>query len=139
MRHFNRESREYKFVDQFIAGLVLTGPDVKSLRLLTLPWGAAKVDFIGSYPYLVNFHIPQYQFAPDSTHHQVFERKLLLTPKEIIKLQTYRKQKYAFVPIAIFPHGRWFKLEFGVGKKMNQFDKRAKLKLKDQRRRGEKD
>lgn len=129
MRHFNLDSRDYNFSEKFVAGLVLTGSDAKSLRTQTTPMQGSRVEILGGYPKILNLHIPKYKFSQqiDTTS----ERNLLLNDKEIKKLLTYKKQKYMLVPISIFTQGRWFKLEFGVGRKLKKYDKRAKLKDKE--------
>ena len=59
------------------------------------------------------------------------ERKLLLNSREIAKLQSYRRQKYMLIPIAIFLQGKWFKMEIGIGRKMKKFEKREKIKKEE--------
>jgi SsrA-binding protein len=54
-----------------------------------------------------------------------------LSEKEIKQLQSYRNQKYMIVPIAIFPKGKWLKLELGVGRKLRKYEKREKIKARD--------
>lgn len=126
MRHFNLDSRDYAFIEKFVAGLVLTGSDVKSLRTQTTPLQGSRVEVLGGFPKILNLNIPRYKFSQqvDTTA----ERNLLLSNKEIKKILTYKKQKYMLVPISIFSQGRWFKLEFGVGRKLKKYDKRTKIK-----------
>ncbi|MEI7962125.1 MAG: SsrA-binding protein, partial [archaeon] len=72
-----------------------------------------------------------YKFAQNKETDKTSERKLLLTRKEIAKLQSLRHQKYMLVPIAIFTKGRWIKMEIGVGRKMKKYEKREKLKARE--------
>lgn len=58
MRHFNKESLDYQFIDKIEAGLVLTGSDVKSLRTLTPQFGSSKVEIKNGIPILMNLNIP---------------------------------------------------------------------------------
>lgn len=134
MRQFNPSSRDYHFIDKFIAGLKLSGSDVKSLRNQTLPWGSARVDVINGQPKLLNLLIPRYRFAQevDTTD----ERDLLLNTSEIAKLISYKRQKYMLIPIAIFLKGRWFKLEIGIGRKLKKHDKRAQIKTRELQKQG---
>lgn len=135
MRQFNPNSRDYQYSDKIIAGIKLSGSDVKSLRYQTLPWGSARVDVINGVPKLLNFTIPRYKFATnllDTTD----ERDLLLNTSEIAKLISYKRQKYMLVPVAIFLQGRWFKLEIGIGRKLKKHDKRAQIKAREIQKQG---
>ncbi len=137
MRHFNLDSRDYDFQEKFEAGLVLTGSDVKSLRTQTTPMLGSRVDVEDGYPKLLNIHIPRYKFASMATFDDSGERNLLLTNREILKLITYKKQKLMMVPISIFPKGRFFKLEFGVGRKLKAHDKRQKIRTEEMKQKGD--
>ncbi len=134
MRHINPDARDYKITEKLIAGLVLSGSDVKSLRTQTTPLAGSKVEIIAGYPKLLNIHIPKYKFSQISDDSG--ERNLLLKNSEIERLLSARKQKYMLIPLAIFPHGRWFKLEIGIGRKMTKYDKREKIKARDLREKG---
>lgn len=136
MRHFNLDSRDYDFQDKFVAGLILSGSDVKSLRTQTTPMLGSRVDVIDGYPKLFNIHIPKYKFS--NVLDDSGERSLLLSNKEILKLISYKKQKLMMVPISIFVKGRFFKLEFGVGRKLKKHDKRQKIRSEEMKRKGEK-
>ncbi|MCL4384139.1 SsrA-binding protein [Patescibacteria group bacterium] len=131
MRHFNKESLDYQFIDKFEAGIALTGSDVKSLRLQPPHFASAKVDFLGGRPYLVNLDIPAYQYSQNQTQDTTHSRALLLTEKEIAKLISWRHQKYMIIPIAIFFKDKWAKVELGVGRKMKKYEKRAKIKQRE--------
>lgn len=131
MRHFNKESRDYDFIDKYEAGLSLTGSDAKSLRVQTPQFANSKIEFVAGRPTLINFLIPAYKYAQGQIIDTTRSRDLLLTKKQIAKLTTLRHQKYMMVPIAIFPKGKWFKVEFGVGRKMRKYEKREKIKAKE--------
>ena len=131
MRHFNRQSRDYSFVDKIEAGLVLTGSDVKSLRTQGVQFQNARIDIQDGQPVLVNLNIPLYKYSQGQTIDTTVERLLLLTSSQIKKLQSYRKQKYMLIPVSIFLSGKWFKVEIGIGRKMRRYEKRAKIKAKE--------
>lgn len=131
MRHFNRQSRDYRFVGKIIAGLVLTGSDVKSLRTQGVQFQNASIDILNGQPFLVNLNIPLYKYSQEQTIDTTRQRQLLLRPIEIKKLQSYRKQKYMLIPISIFLSGKWFKVEIGIGRKMRQYEKRQKIRKKE--------
>ena len=131
MRHFNRQSRDYNFVHKIEAGLVLTGSDVKSLRTQGVQFQNARVDIQNGQPVIINLNIPLYKYSQGQTIDTTRERHLLLTPSQIKKLQSYRKQKYMLIPVSIFLSGKWFKVEIGIGRKMRRYEKRAKIKKKE--------
>ena len=134
MRHFNRDSLDYKFVEKFEAGLVLTGSDVKSLRTQTVQFANSKVEIKNGQAILMNLQIPLYKYSQGQVVDTTHDRSLLLSEKEIAKLISYRNQKYMLIPIAIFLKGHWFKVEIGVGRKMKKYEKKEKLKIRDQER-----
>lgn len=131
MRHFNKESRDYQFIDKFSAGIALTGSDAKSLRTQTPQFANSKVDIQNGQPILSNLKIPLYKYSQGQTVDTTAERNLLLSQKEIAKLISYRNQKYMLIPIAIFLKGKWFKVEIGVGRKMRKYEKREKIKARE--------
>jgi SsrA-binding protein len=128
MRYFNKESRDFHFIDKFEAGLVLTGADAKSLRLQPPQFLGSKVEVINGQPILFNLKIPPYKYSQNQTTDTTPDRNLLLSVKEIAKIQSFRHQKYMIIPIAIYPRGKWFKVEIGVGRKLKKYEKRAKIK-----------
>lgn len=131
MRYFNKDSRDYSFLDKFEAGLVLSGADAKSLRVAGVQFNGSKVEIINGVPTVFNLTITPYKFAQNKETDKSSERKLLLTKKEIAKLQSLRHQKYMLIPVSIFTKGRWFKMEVGVGRKMKKYEKREKLKARE--------
>lgn len=131
MKYFNLDSRDYHFRDTFVAGLVLTGSDTKSLRTQTPQFVNSKIDIINGIPYILNLHIPIYRFSQKQIIDVTADRKLLLKQGEIAKLISYRHQKYAMVPISIFTKGSFFKLEIGVGHKIKKYEKREKLRAEE--------
>lgn len=131
MRHFNKESLDYEFIDKFEAGLSLTGSDAKSLRTQTPQFANSKVEIKNGIPILFNLNIPLYKYSQQQEIDTTHERPLLLSQKEIAKLISFRNQKYMLIPIAIFLQGKWFKVEIGVGRKMRKFEKREKIKQRD--------
>ena len=131
MRHFNKDSRDYEFVDKLEAGLALTGSDAKSLRLQTVQFANSKIEIKNGVPFLENLHIPIYKYSQGQIIDVSHSRQLLLKAKEIARLQSYRHQKYAIIPITIFLSGKWFKVEIGIGKKIKKYEKREKIKARE--------
>lgn len=131
MRHFNRDSRDYSFVDKLEAGLVLTGSDAKSLRTQPAQFRNSNVVIQNGIPSLINLQIPLYKYSQGQIVDTTRNRQLLLSQKQIAKLISYRNQKYMLIPIAIYPKGHWFKVEIGIGRKLRKYDKRQLIKSRD--------
>jgi SsrA-binding protein len=131
MRYFNRDSLDYQFEHKFEAGLALTGSDAKSLRTQGVQFNGSKVEIINGVPTIFNLTIKPYKYSQNREIDTTNERRLLLSAKEIAKLQSLRHQKYMLIPIAIFLKGKWFKVEIGVGRKMRKYEKREKIKARE--------
>jgi len=131
MRYFNRDSSDFEFKDKFEAGLALTGSDAKSLRTQGVHFNGSKVEIINGVPTIFNLSITPYKYSQNQEIDTTGERKLLLSGKQIAKLQSYRNQKYMIIPIAIFLKGKWFKVEIGVGRKLRRYEKREKIKKEE--------
>lgn len=127
---------EYHIEDKYEAGLVLTGTEVKSLR-------AGKASFNDSYCYfhkgelwIKSLHIAEYSHGTYNNHDPLRERKLLLSRKELNKLETKIKEKgFTIVPLAIFFNSKGLaKIEIGLGKGKKLHDKRETIKARDTQR-----
>jgi SsrA-binding protein len=124
---------DYFIEDKFDAGMVLVGTEVKSIR-------EGKVNFVDSFCvffngelWVRNMHIAEYRFGTTNNHLAVHDRKLLLTKRELRKLENKTKEKgYTIVPLRIFFSEKGLaKLEIGLGKGKKQYDKRETLKQRD--------
>lgn len=131
-----KASFEFILIEELIAGIVLVGSEVKSIRN-----GAAS--FTGSYCYikdneifLKNLHISEYINSSYNQHDPKRERKLLLTKKEIKKLKEKTQEKgLTIVPVKIFINERGLiKVIIALAKGKKLFDKRESLKAKDIKR-----
>lgn len=130
----NRKAyHDYFFEVKYIAGLVLSGTEVKSLR-------SGKASFIDTYCFfndgelfVKNLHISEYNFGTYNNHEPVQERKLLMTKKELKKLEAKSTEKgYSIIPLKIFLTEKgFFKMEIGLGKGKKNFDKRETIKERD--------
>jgi SsrA-binding protein len=124
---------DFNFSEKFEAGLVLSGSDAKALRVNGVQFNGSKVEVINGIPTVFNLTITPYKYSQNKEMDKTGERKLLLSQKEIAKMQSLRNQKYMLIPIAIFLKGKWFKMEIGAGRKMRKFEKREKIKAKEAR------
>ena len=130
----NRKAyHDYFFEATYTAGIVLSGTEVKSLR-------QGKASFIDSYCYfhqgelfVKSLHISEYSYGTYNNHQPMQERKLLLTKKELAKLQTKSKEKgYSIIPLKLFLTEKGiFKLEIGLGKGKKNYDKRQVMKERE--------
>ena len=130
----NRKAYHDYHIDLKIeAGMVLTGPEVKSLRAgkANLRDGYARIDNKGEVM-LHNVHISQYNFATHNPNAPLRMRKLLLNKREIKKLTGKLQEKgLALVPLRIYFKGNGrAKIELGLARGKRQYDKRAALKKK---------
>ncbi len=134
----NRRARfDYHIEDTVEAGLVLTGTEVKSLRL-----GQASIQesYAGSKDgglYLINAYIPEYKMAGVHLQHETHRpRKLLLHKREMNKLLgAVKKQGVTLVPLGIFFNRRGIaKIEIALAKGKHQADKRETIKQRDWQR-----
>ena len=130
-----RASFDYEFVDTYTAGIVLTGTEIKSIRM----GKASLVDtfcyFIRGELWVKNMHIAEY-FYGSYNHTARRDRKLLLNRKELRKLERDSQAPgFTIVPTRLFINEKGLaKLVIALAKGKKQFDKRETLKEKDARR-----
>ena len=127
---------EYHIEAKYIAGMVLSGTEIKSLR-------AGKASFVDGFCvfnkgelYVKSLHIAEYSFGSIHNHVPMQERKLLLQKKELRKLENKIKEKgYTLVPLKIFISEKGFaKMEIGLGKGKKIYDKRETIKARERDR-----
>lgn len=126
---------EYAISDTYVAGVVLTGAEVKSLRegRGSLREGYAKI--INNELFLVGVDIPKYSHYSGKEYDPKRSRKLLLKESEILKiLKQVEGKSLTLVPLKLFFKGRWAKCEIGIGKGKREWEKRADLKKRDTER-----
>jgi SsrA-binding protein len=132
----NKKARhDYHILDTFEAGLVLTGTEVKSLRLgrASLVDGFAQLD--DGEAWLHNVHIPEYTQGTWTNHAARRKRKLLLHRAEIDKLlQKTQETGHTVVPLALYFKDGRAKVEIALAKGKKEYDKRQTLREKQDRR-----
>ena len=126
----------YEIKDTFLAGIVLTGTEVKSLKGGKGSIAEAYCILHHGEVYLRNANINEFAAGSYNNHIPVRDRKLLLNKREIEKLEKATKTKgFALVPIELFLNEKGlFKIKIGTGTGKKQYDKRETLKLKDDKR-----
>ena len=130
----NRKARHDYFIEDVIeTGIVLTGTEVKSLRLGRVNLRDSFARLIDGEMYLFNCHIAPYEFGNRWNHEPYRNRKLLLHRKQIRELGQMVKQKgLTLVPLRLYfdEHGR-VKLALAVARGKKLFDKRDSMASKD--------
>ena len=136
----NKKARhDYLIGDVFEAGLVLTGTEVKTLRAgrATLLDAYATVDEHGE-AWLINAHIPEYEFGTWRNHAARRTRKLLLHRKEIAKMaRELEGSSKTLVPLSIYFNDGYAKVEIAVATGKKDWDKRHALAERDAKREAE--
>ena len=133
----NRKARfNYAIGEVFEAGIVLTGSEVKSLRLGRCTLTDAFAQPEGDGLYLVNLHIPPYAGASHFQHEETRKRKLLLHKKEIDRLRAAISRKgMTLVPLSLFFNARGIaKVSLGLAKGKNHLDRRDDIKKREWQR-----
>jgi len=124
---------EYFFDNKYVAGIILTGTEVKSLR-------EGKASFNDSYCiihkgeiWIKSLHIAEYSHGTMNNHDPIRDRKLLLQKREISKIEGKLKEKgYTLIPLLIFFNEKnLVKVEIGLGKGKKLHDKRETIKKRD--------
>jgi SsrA-binding protein len=132
----NRKARhDYTIVDQYEAGLVLTGTEVQSLRLgkANLKDSYAKVK--DGEVWLYQMHISPYPFAYYNNHDPLRVRKLLLHKREILRLYAKaNEQGHTLVPLKLYFKAGKAKITLALAKGKREFDKREALRERDRKR-----
>ncbi|RYY28908.1 MAG: SsrA-binding protein [Chitinophagaceae bacterium] len=124
---------DYFIEDKYVAGLVLAGTEVKSLRDGKASFNDAFCFFHKNELWIKSLHIAEYAFGNLNNHIAVRERKLLLNKKELKKLEAKLKDKgYTIVPLRIFFNEKGLaKLEIGLGRGKKLYDKRETIKQRE--------
>ncbi|MDQ2751598.1 MAG: SsrA-binding protein SmpB [Bacteroidota bacterium] len=124
---------DYYFEAKYIAGLVLTGTEIKSLRTGKASFNDSYCIFFKGELFVRSLHISEYAFGNIHNHEPMQERKLLLQKKELRKLENKIKEKgYSIIPLKIFIAASGFaKMEIGLGKGKKIYDKRESIKTRE--------
>jgi SsrA-binding protein len=132
----NRKARhEYEILDTHEAGIVLKGPEVKSLRAGQLAFRDAFARVEGGEIWLYNLHIAPYEQASRADQDPDRVRKLLLHREEIRRLVSKTEEKgLTLIPLEVYFRNGNVKVLIGVARGRRLYDKREKLKKQTQDR-----
>ncbi len=131
-----RASFDYQLLDQFVAGIVLTGTEIKSIRL-------GKASLVDTFCYInkgelwvKNMNISEYFYGNLNNHVARRERKLLLTKKELRKLERLTKDTgFTIIPTRLFINEKGLaKLVIYTAKGKKEYDKRDSIKEREDKR-----
>lgn len=131
-----RATFDYEIVEEYIAGIVLVGTEIKSIR-------QGKASLVDTFCYfhngelwMKNANISQYFYGSYNNHNERRERKLLLNKKELKKLQeSIKNPGFTIVPLKMFINERGFvKVKIAMAKGKKEYDKRASIKEKEDKR-----
>lgn len=131
-----RATFDYAIGETFTAGIVLTGTEIKSIRM-------GKASLVDTFCYVdngevwvKNMYIAEYFYGTYNNHAERRERKLLLNRKEIAELEKHGKETgFSIIPLRLFINDRGLaKLVIGIARGKKEYDKRQSIKERDDKR-----
>ncbi|MDW7691932.1 SsrA-binding protein SmpB [Flammeovirgaceae bacterium SG7u.111] len=131
-----KASHEYIFLDKYVAGIVLKGTEIKSVRMSKVNLQEAYCFFIDDELWIRSMHVSPYLSAGFMNHVSKSDRKLLLKKKELKKLQMKMQDVgLTIIPTKLFINDRGLaKVEIALAKGKKLYDKRNDIKEKDNKR-----
>ena len=134
--HKNKKAYfDYEILDEFTAGIMLTGPEIKSIRKGSVNLKGSYISVINGEAFLKNAHISKYPYDQKKDHDPFRVRKLLLNKREINKIdRQLNTQGISVVPLMIGLEGKYAKLQIALVRGKKQHDKREVIKGREQKR-----
>ena len=131
-----RAKFDYEILDKYLAGIVLTGTEIKSIRLGKASITESFCEFHDGELFVINSNIEEYLYGTHYNHKTKSERKLLLNKKELKKLNKDSDNKgLTIVPLRLFTNEKGLaKLEIALCRGKKNYDKRESLKEQDTKR-----
>jgi SsrA-binding protein len=127
-----RASFEYHFLENYVAGIVLTGTEIKSIRAGQVSLQEAYCYFLREELWVKQMHIAPYEHGNIYNHLETRERKLLLHKKELKKLIRNQEEGLTIIPIQLFINEKGLaKLEIALAQGKKLYDKRQTIKERD--------
>ena len=133
----NKRARfDYEIIEIFSAGIVLTGTEIKSIRLGKAQIAESFCEFSNGELFAINTYIEEYAFGNQFNHKSRSERKLLLNKKELKSLaRSVESKGLTIVPLRLFTNEKGLaKLEIALCRGKKTYDKRESLKEQDTKR-----
>ena len=138
IRIVNKKAKfEYYLHDQYVAGIVLSGSEIKSIRNSKVSIKESFCKFIKDELFIINMNIQKYEFSNSEHYNPKRERKLLLNKKELRKIKKTVDQKgNSIVPTKLYINEKGYaKIEISTATGKKLYDKRQALKEKDIKKR----
>ena len=132
----NRKARhDYFILDEYEAGMVLMGTEVKSLRLGRANLRDSYASIRGGEVFLMNMHIGAYPYSAHGNHDPLRPRKLLLHRDEIKRLTgKVREKGQSLIALSVYFKDSKAKVTLALAKGKRQYDKRASIRKREERR-----
>jgi len=133
----NRKAKfNFEFIDKYVAGIVLSGTEIKSIRLGKASIAESFCEFSNGELFVINSQIDEYFNGTRYNHKAKSERKLLLNKRELKNLEKNVQSKgLTIIPIRLFINEKGLaKLEIALAKGKKTYDKRESLKEQDAKR-----
>lgn len=131
-------SHDFKILEEFEAGLALSGAEVKSIKTGHISLKGSFISIKNGQAYIKNLHIPIYKKASlqsKQNYNPDADRRLLLTKKQIIYLSNKTNEKgLTIMPISVYTTRRLIKVKIALVKGKKKFDKREDIKKRDIKR-----
>lgn len=131
-----RAKFDYEILDRYTAGIVLTGTEIKSIRLGKANIAESFCEFQNHELFAINMQIEEYAYSKHFNHKAKTERKLLLNKKELKKLlKDVQNKGLTIVPLRLFINEKGLaKLDIALAKGKKNYDKRETIKDRDNKR-----
>ncbi|MDR0544453.1 MAG: SsrA-binding protein [Odoribacteraceae bacterium] len=131
-----RASFDYECIEEYTAGIVLTGTEIKSIRAGKAGLADAYCYFQGHELWVKSMYVAEYRLGTYYNHPERRERKLLLSRKELNRLERKTKESgLTIIPLRLFISDKGLaKLRVALARGKKAYDKREAIKLKDARR-----
>jgi SsrA-binding protein len=130
---------DYEILEQFEAGIVLTGSEVKSIRNGQINLKGSFVSTDGKELWLEKTHISKYKKSGDANYQPERTRKLLLNKTQIAKMAGHLNEKgVTVIPLQVYLKGGLIKVMIGLCRGKKKYDKREKIKERSMRREADK-
>jgi SsrA-binding protein len=128
-----KASHDYEFLEKYVAGIKLTGTEIKSIRMGKATIADSYCFFSNGELFIRGMNISEYWWGNLNNHDPLRERKLLLTSRELKKIERKVKETgLTIIVIKVFINDRGLaKAEIAIAKGKKEYDKRETLKRKD--------
>ncbi|WP_185878646.1 SsrA-binding protein SmpB [Blattabacterium cuenoti] len=134
MSIINRKARfQYQYIEEYIAGIQLFGTEVKSIRLNKANITDSFCQIRNGELYSINMYIAEYKFGTNWNHQSKRDRKLLLTKKELIRIEKKLKEPgFTLIPTKLFFSDKgYIKVQVFLAKGKKIYDKRESIRNRD--------